>query len=137
MKGLKTICVIVGLVTCFVLVASCAGDSSSDAAAEAASYGPFEVETAVDDIVSSATLEQVVAGLESLDEENFFLTMSHEGGFVQTAVGDDDLYYVEYNDDGDQYAGVEPITRDDVIRLFSMYYRGDSEWKDIVEWGDH
>jgi hypothetical protein len=137
MKGLKAICTVVALATCFVFVVSCAGDSSGDEAAEVASYGPFDVETAVGDIVSSATLEQVVEGLESLDDDNFFLTMSHDNGFVQTAVSDDDRYYVEYNDGENQYAGVETLTRDEVIQLFSMYYRGDSEWKDIVEWGDH
>ena len=134
-KGLKPMLMLLAV----MLIVACGSDSppAREGTGDAVVAGRrYAVETADGTTIASASLEQVLEGIESLDEDNFFLILSHEGGFVQTAYSDGE-YYVEYNEEGEQFAGTELLSLEDVTELFSLYYRGEEGWMDIVEWGPH
>lgn len=134
-KGLKPMLMLLAV----MLIVACGNDSppAREGTGDAVVAGRrYAVEMADGTTIASASLEQVLEGIESLDEDNFFLILSHEGGFVQTAYSDGE-YYVEYNEEGEQFAGTELLSLEEVTELFSLYYRGEEGWMDIVEWGPH
>jgi len=108
-------------------------ETQEKAPAEADDLGPFTVETADGTEIADASLEQVVEVIKSLDSDNFFLIMHNRDGFIQAMIEGDE-FYVEYNDGTSQYSAAEYLSIDETVNVFSLYYRGDDSWLDIVEW---
>ncbi len=97
---------------------------------------PFSLRMADGTELESVSYDQLTEGLQSLDSDNFFLVLSRDDDFIQTAVSENG-YIVEYSEGGNHYTSAEIVSEEEMMRFFSMYYNGEDGWKDLFEWKEH
>ncbi len=110
-----------------------AGQTDPDAGPITRDGGPIALRNALGDETDDATLEQVLEELAALDDDNIFLVMSDTEYTVQAMIGDD-LYHVEYLDGTGHFHSVEYATAEETAEVFTLYYREDPSWYDVLEW---
>lgn len=101
--------------------------------AEAKPARIFNIEMANGDVFEKVSMEKMISCFDKLDDDNFFVIMSCGDDFIQAAVSDDG-FYLEYNENGIQYASSGVIPKNQTIDLFKKYYDGDADWNKNVNW---
>ncbi|MFP4557818.1 MAG: hypothetical protein ACLFNU_13195 [Bacteroidales bacterium] len=99
---------------------------------EEAAYKGFSVEMANGEDYDNPTLEKLKKSLKTLDEENFFLTLSGKDGFIQTSVSEKG-YIVQYSEGSSMFEAESYFILDKVIEIFEMYLKGE-DWKSVDNW---
>ena len=96
-------------------------------------YSEFSIEMANGEIFESPTTEKLLELLETLNDENFFLILNSDDGFLQTSTSELG-YIVQYSDQSGIYEAEEYFTLDNVIEIFGAYI-DKLEWKEMAgEW---
>jgi len=93
----------------------------------------YKIEMANGEIYENVSLEKMVSCFDTLDDDNFFITMTCKDDFIQAAVSDDG-FVVEYNEKGIHYAATKVIPKNQTIELFKKYYQNQSDWNASVSW---
>lgn len=83
-----------------------------------------------------ATHQQMLDAIEELDGDNFFLVLAGETAVLQTMY-EGGQFFVDYQDATEHVHGLEYLSRDEMTEMYSRFYRGDSTWRDMVEWGEY
>lgn len=99
----------------------------------AQSYENFSIEMAVGDIINEPTLEKLDELLGTLNDENFFLILSSEVGFMQTAYSEKG-FTVEYKVGEKMYESETLFTAESLSEIFKLYITDSPEWKEKVKW---
>lgn len=92
----------------------------------------FSVENAIGDFIDNPTDEQIKASLKSLDDDNFFMTLSSEDGFLQTSTSQTG-YIVQYSEDDVMFEAEEYFTLEQLIDIFIAYVNKQN-WKEQADW---
>jgi hypothetical protein len=116
-------------------LAKLAGGDSSNKTSEPETAGNFSAELANGDIYDKISEAKMVECINSLDDDNFFITLSNEEDFIQAAFSDGD-FIVEYKENGKQFSAEKVLTKDETIQLFKDYYQGKDNWKNEIVWVD-
>jgi len=93
----------------------------------------FSAELANGDTFDRISEAKMVECINSLDDDNFFITLSNKEDFIQAAFSDGD-FVVEYKEDGQQFAAEKVLTKEETIQLFKDYYQGKDNWKKEIVW---
>ena len=92
----------------------------------------FSVEMADGSTYGNPTVEKLTASLRSIDEDNFFLILNSDNGFIQTTISDRG-YIVQYNEGKGMFEAESYFTLDKVIEIFKVYLnKGD--WQALDGW---
>ncbi len=101
---------------------------------ESETTSKFSAELANGDTFDKISEAKMVECINSLDDDNFFITLSNKEDFIQAAFSDGD-FVVEYKEDGQQFAAEKVLTKEETIQLFKDYYQGKDNWKKEIVWG--
>jgi hypothetical protein len=85
----------------------------------------------------SPTLSTLEEELQKLRPEEFAILAAGDQHYIQTCRNEDDTFVLEYRDGSPDahFGAVEPIDDlADVVRAFSLYSLGDSQWKSLRDW---
>ena len=93
----------------------------------------FSAELANGDTFDKISEAKMVECINSLDDDNFFITLSNKENFIQAAFSDGD-FVVEYKENGQQFAAEKVLTKEETIQLFKDYYQGKDNWKKEIVW---
>ncbi len=95
-------------------------------------YHGFTVEMATGETYDNPTINELKAYLESIDDDNFFLSLSSKDGFIQTTISEEG-FIVQYND-GDGLFEAEPyFDFEEVVEIFVAFMK-DEDWKAMTNW---
>ena len=95
-------------------------------------YKGFSVEMANGEDYDNPTLGKLKKSLKTLDEENFFLTLSGQNGFIQTSVSAKG-YLVQYSEGDEMFEAESYFVLDKVIEIFEVYLKNE-DWKSVDNW---
>ncbi|MGD9158575.1 MAG: hypothetical protein PVG39_09225 [Desulfobacteraceae bacterium] len=107
--------------------------SSKTQKAQAKPSGDFTVEMANGDKFKDVTEKKLKKGISSLDDDNFFLTLSSKEDFIQVSYSDKG-YDIQYKENGKQYVARDYLTKEQTIDAFIDYYNGGEKWKKYTAW---
>lgn len=93
----------------------------------------YTVETASGEIVEDPSLTKLLDMIKSLDDDNFFITLSHPDGFLQAAYSEDG-FYAEYSGVNGYFGADKALTLKETLELFSNYYNNIENWKGNISW---
>lgn len=103
---------------------------------EAESESAFTLEMSSGDLLENPSARDIKKQLSTLGEDNDFAILSLGDDYVQAAVSDDG-YYLEYSDESGQYGSTTPgIDMETVVKIFQLFLKKDSDWKQLVEWDE-
>lgn len=88
----------------------------------------FSIEMANGETFASPDNDQLIKGLKSLDDENFYLILNSDGGFLQTTTSDKG-YIVQYSNGEQMYEAEEYFKIEKVIEIFKAYIEK-GNWKE-------
>ena len=100
---------------------------------ESETTSKFSAELANGDTFDKISEAKMVECINSLDDDNFFITLSNKEDFIQAAFSDGD-FVVEYKEDGQQFAAEKVLTKEETIQLFKDYYQEKNNWKEEIVW---
>jgi hypothetical protein len=104
------------------------------AAKEAPKAGPYSVEMADGTEAKGPSAGDIRKMLASLNDDNFFLTLSaSDGGFMQgsyTKAGLD----MQYKDSSGQFSSEAVVAPGTAEEMFLLYLGGDAGWKNKCKW---
>ncbi|MGC9375061.1 MAG: hypothetical protein ACP5DQ_08490 [Bacteroidales bacterium] len=101
----------------------------SKMAAERAGYS---IEMANGDIFESPSDEKIKEALKSLNDDNFFMTLSGKDGFMQTTTSEQG-FIVQYSDEGGMFEAEEYFSLDKLEDIFIAYIN-QQDWKKMATW---
>ena len=78
----------------------------------------FSAELANGDTFDRISEAKMVECINSLDDDNFFITLSNKEDFIQAAFSDGD-FVVEYKEDGQQFAAEKVLTKEETCLLYT------------------
>ncbi|HRW63406.1 MAG TPA: hypothetical protein P5132_07955 [Bacteroidales bacterium] len=107
--------------------------STNEAKSEKKASKHCNIEMANGEIYENVTMEKMVSCFDTLDDDNFFITMTCKDDFIQAAVSDNG-FVVEYNEKGIHYAATKVIPKNQTIELFKKYYESQPDWNASVSW---
>ncbi len=93
----------------------------------------FSTEMADGTISKTITEKQIEDNINKLDDDNFFLILNRDEGFMQSAYSEKGLT-VQYKENGKQFEAKEYMSKENAIIMFKKYFKGDDTWKDGIEW---
>jgi hypothetical protein len=103
--------------------------ADSKIAAERAGYS---IEMANGDIFESPSNEMIKEALKSLNDDNFFMTLSGKDGFIQTSTSEQG-FIVQYSDGGGMFEAEEYFSLDKLEEIFIAYIN-QQDWKKMTTW---
>jgi hypothetical protein len=92
----------------------------------------FSTEMANGDMLKNPSDEQIKTSLQSLNDDNFFMTLEGEDGFLQTTISGS-KYIVQYSDDDGMFEAEEYFTLEQLIDIFIAYINKQN-WKEKASW---
>ncbi len=96
-------------------------------------YKKFTIEMATGEIIKNPSIEQLEELLASLDDDNFFLSLSYEDGFIQTAYSENG-FTIEYSNSDGYFVASELFDLEKVVQVFSKYMNEEKDWKTNIDW---
>jgi hypothetical protein len=93
----------------------------------------YSIEMANGDIFDKVSMEKMIECFNTLDEDNFFITMTCNDDFIQAAVSEKG-FVVEYSEKGVRYVATDVVLKEQTINLFKKYYQDSDDWKNGVSW---
>lgn len=96
------------------------------------SNNEFSVEMANGETYGNPTIDKLKASLKSLDDDNFFLILSNNDGFIQTSTSDN-VYIVQHNHGKGMFEAEDFFTFDELVDIFSAYLKKE-DWKSKAKW---
>lgn len=94
----------------------------------------FQMETESGETVQNATKDQVVAGLNSINADNSFMTLSKGEDFIQVAHSDKG-FIVQYKKDGKQFEAKEVLPKEKTEKLCISFYN-EENLAEMTDWSD-
>lgn len=105
------------------------GEGNNDKAAKTlADRSEFSIEMANGETFESPDNDQLINGLKSLDDDNFYLILNSSGGFLQTTTSEKG-YIVQYSNGEQMYEAEEYFEMEKVIEIFTAYIEK-GNWKE-------
>ncbi len=92
----------------------------------------YSIEMANGDIVENPSDEKVKEGLQSLNDDNFFMTLNGKEGFIQTTTSEQG-FIVQYSDDEGMFEAEEYFTLEKLVDIFVAYIN-QQDWKEMATW---
>lgn len=93
-----------------------------------ANRSEFSIEMANGENFEGPDNDQLIKALKSLDDDNFFLTLSSDEGFIQTTTSEKG-YIVQYSNGHQMYEAEEYFEMEKVIEIFTAYIEK-GNWKE-------
>ncbi|HAF30976.1 MAG TPA: hypothetical protein DCG75_18210 [Bacteroidales bacterium] len=114
-------------------------DIPGDAKAEetkpsACDYAEFSIEMASGDTYEKPGIDKLKELLKSLNDDNFFLILTSNDGFLQTTTSEKG-YIVQYSDDSGMFEAESIFTLEKVTDIFVLYMNK-GEWKSKAKWNN-
>lgn len=82
------------------------------------------------DEISETTISE---SINSLNNDNFFLILNSDIGFLQAAYSDKGNT-VQYKENEKQFEAEKLFSKEETIQIFKNYFQGKSNWKEGVKW---
>jgi len=98
----------------------------------AADRAGYSIEMDNGDIFESPSDEMIKEALKSLNDDNFFMTLSGKDGFIQTTTSEQG-FIVQYSDEGGMFEAEEYFSLDKLEEIFIAYIN-QQDWKEIATW---
>jgi hypothetical protein len=95
-------------------------------------HSDFSIEMASGDTYENPSIEKLSELLKSLDDENFFLILNSNAGFLQASTSEKG-YIVQYSDDSGMFEAEAYFTFDMLTDIFKEYIES-KEWKEKAVW---
>ena len=99
---------------------------------KASDHSAYSIEMASGDIYENPTTEKMIELLKSLNDDNFYLILNSEEGFMQTSTSDQG-YIVQYSHDDGMFEAEAYFTMEMLIDIFTAYI-DNGNWKDKANW---
>lgn len=96
-------------------------------------HSEFTIEMATGKIVKDPSTEKLQELLKTLDDDNFFITLSCNDGFLQAAYSDDG-FSAEYSGPDGYFGATELLSQKEMTKLFIAYIDKVKDWKEDVIW---
>jgi len=93
----------------------------------------YTIEMASGEIVKDPSTAKLQELLTTLDDDNFFITLSDNEGFLQAAYSEDG-FSVEYRGKDGYFGATELLSQEETSELFVNYIDGVNNWQDSVNW---
>ncbi len=93
----------------------------------------FSTEMADGTISKKITEKQISDYINKLNDDNFFLILNRDEGFMQSAYSAKG-FTVQYKENGKQFEAKEYMSKENTIKIFKKYFNGDNNWKAGIEW---
>jgi len=93
-------------------------------------HSGFSIEMANGEIIENPTTEKLEESLKTLNDENFYLILNRDNGFLQTSTSDQG-YIIQYSDQSGMYEAEEYFNHDRMIEIFVAYI-DDLDWKELA-----
>jgi hypothetical protein len=93
----------------------------------------FSIEMANGDKIKSPSINKLEKGIKSLNDDNFYLILSHKDDYIQAAYSAKG-HSVEYQDKTGHYEASKLLSQEEVIALFTVYLTKDANWKNGFKW---
>jgi len=93
-------------------------------------YEGFTVEMAIGETYDNPSIKKLKASLESIDDDNFFLSLSSKDGFIQTTIAGEG-FIVQYNDGDGLFEAESYFDIEEVQRIFVSFLK-DDDWKEMI-----
>ena len=98
----------------------------------AANRPDYSIEMANGDMFESPSDEKIKEALESLNDDNFFMTLSGKDGFIQTSTSEQG-FILQYSDEGGMFEAEEYFSLDKLEDIFIAYIN-QQDWKEMATW---
>jgi len=108
-----------------------AAENSAEAK-KAPNRADYSIEMANGDIFESPSDKTIKEALESLNDDNFFMTLSGKDGFIQTSTSEQG-FIVQYSDEGGMFEAEEYFTLEKLVDIFIAYIN-QQDWKEMATW---
>lgn len=95
-------------------------------------HSKFSIEMANGDKFDQPTKQKLVELLKTLNDDNFFLILNSETGFLQASTSEKG-YIVQYSDDEGMFEAEAYFTIDMLTEIFELYI-DNGNWKDKAKW---
>lgn len=92
----------------------------------------FSIEMASGDKFENPSIDKLKEQLKSLDDDNFFLILNSNTGFLQASTSEKG-YIVQYSDDTGMFEAEAYFTFDMLTDIFEAYF-DNKEWKEKAVW---
>jgi len=92
----------------------------------------YSIEMANGDMFESPSDEKIKEALESLNDDNFFMTLSGKDGFIQTSTSEQG-FILQYSDEGGMFEAEEYFSLDKLEDIFIVYIN-QQDWKEMATW---
>lgn len=92
----------------------------------------FSVEMASGEEYVKPTVDKLKASLKSLDDDNFFLILSSNDGFIQTSTSEKG-FIVQHNHGKGMFEAEAYFTFDELVEIFTAYLKK-GDWKSKAKW---
>ena len=95
-------------------------------------HSKFSIEMANGDTFEKPSIDKLKELLKSLDDDNFFLILNSNTGFLQASTSEKG-YIVQYSDDAGMFEAEAYFTFDMLTDIFEAYIRS-KNWKEKAVW---
>ncbi|MDP8268174.1 MAG: hypothetical protein RAP70_11685 [Candidatus Celaenobacter antarcticus] len=93
----------------------------------------YTIEMASGEIVKDPSTAKLQELLTTLDDDNFFITLSGNDGFIQAAYSKDG-FSVEYRDEDGYFGATGLLSPEETSELFVKYIDKVNNWKETINW---
>lgn len=95
-------------------------------------YNNFSIEMANGENIDAPTINRLNTSLKTIDEDNFFLILKKENGFLQTAISEKG-FIVQYSEGKGLFETTSYFTMEKLTEIFGAYLKAEN-WKAMGEW---
>jgi len=93
----------------------------------------YTIEMASGEIIKNPSTAKLQELLTTLDDDNFFITLSDNDGFLQAAYSEDG-FSVEYRGMNGYFGATKLLSQEETSGLFVKYIDKVNNWQDSVSW---
>jgi len=100
---------------------------------EPVNHKGYTIEMASGEIVKDPSTTKLKELLTTLDDDNFFITLSDNEGFIQAAYSEAG-FSVEYRGDNGYFGAIELLSQEKTSELFVNYINKVDHWQNSIKW---
>ncbi|MDD2278101.1 MAG: hypothetical protein PHD06_09050 [Bacteroidales bacterium] len=95
-------------------------------------YKGFSIEMANGETLDNPTVAKLRTMLKTIDDDNFFLTLSGKDGFLQTTISETG-FIVQHSEGEEMFEAESYFTMEKLVEIFEAYLRSE-DWKSMGKW---
>ena len=93
----------------------------------------YTIEMASGEMIKDPSTAKLQELLTTLDDDNFFITLSSNDGFIQAAYSEDG-FSVEYRGEDGYFGATGLLSTEETSELFVKYIDKVNNWKATINW---